>query len=204
MSPVATIDPALIKRLREQTGAGVMDCRRALETSQGEFDGALRWLKAQGAAIAAKKADRATKAGAIAAYVHGGRIGVLVEVNSETDFVARNERFQEFVHQLGLHIAAMNPAYVSPDDVPSELVADELGQLQESLEGAEGDAFVSAQKAHMEQFYARLCLLNQPFVKDESKTIQDLLTELIAVTGENIVVRRFIRYQLGASASPTS
>lgn len=199
MSPVAAaIDPALIKRLREQTGAGVMDCRQALNASHGQLDEALRWLKAKGAATAAKKADRATNAGAVSAYVHGGRIGVLLEVNSETDFVARNEKFQEFVHQLGLHIAAMNPMYLSQDDVPQEVVAKELEQLHEQLAGAEGDAFVSAQKSHMEKFYAGLCLLHQPFVKDESKTIQDLLTELIAVTGENIVIRRFTRYQLGA------
>lgn len=199
MSPVAAaIDPSLIKKLRDQTSAGVMDCRQALEASHGQYEQALQWLKAKGAATAAKKADRATKAGVVSSYVHGGRIGVLVEVNSETDFVARNEKFQEFVHQLGLHIAAMNPAYVSQDDVPQDLVAKEIEQLQEHLAGAEGDAFVGAQKSHMEKFYAGLCLLNQPFVKDESKTIQDLLTELIAATGENVVIRRFTRYQLGA------
>ena len=200
MSPVAAIDPALLKRLREQTHAGVMDCRQALEQAGGRYDEAVRLLKVKGAAIAAKKADRATKAGVISAYVHGGRIGVLVEVHCETDFVARNEKFQDFIHQLGLHIAAMSPAYVGQDDVPQELVAREIEQLQEQLEGAEGDAFVSAQKSHMEQFYARLCLLNQPFVKDESKTIQELLTELIAVTGENVIIRRFTRYQLGDAA----
>jgi len=197
MSLMATIDPALIKRLREQTSAGVMDCRQALEQAGGQYDEAARLLKIKGAAIAAKKHDRITTAGAISAYIHGGRIGVLVEVNSETDFVARNEKFQDFVHQLLLHIAAMNPTYVSQDDVPSELVAREIEQLQEQLVGADGDAFVSAQKSHMEKFYAGLCLLNQPFVKDESRTIQDLLTELIAITGENIVIRRFTRYQLG-------
>lgn len=197
MSPVATMDPTLIKRLREQTGAGVMDCRQALEEAGGQYDEAVRRLKVRGEAIAAKKHDRVTKAGVVSSYVHGGRIGVLVEVNSETDFVARNEKFQDFVHQLLLHIAAMNPTYVSQDDVPPERVAREIESLQEQLVGADGDAFVSAQKSHMEKFYAGLCLLNQPFVKDESKTIQELLTELIAVTGENIVIRRFTRYQLG-------
>lgn len=162
------MDPALIKRLRAQTGAGVMDCRQALEQAGGQYDEAVRRLKVQGAATAAKKHDRVTKAGAIAAYVHGGRIGVLVEVGCETDFVARNEKFQDFVHQLLLHIAAMHPTYVRQEDVPPE----ETGS-------------------------AGLVLLDQPFVKDESKTIQDLLTELIAVTGENVVIRRFTRYQLG-------
>ena len=195
---VATIDTSLIKTLREQTGAGVSDCRQALQDAGGDLARAKELLKIKGAAIAAKKADRATKAGAISAYIHGGRIGVLVEVNSETDFVARNEKFQEFVHQLGLQIAAMSPQYVSQDDVPADLVSQELEQLHEQLEGADGDAFVGAQRSHMEKFYAGLCLLNQPFVRDESKTIQDLLTELIASTGENIVIRRFTRYQLGA------
>lgn len=200
MSPVATIAPALIKRLREQTSAGVMDCREALEASGGQYDEAVRWLKQKGAASAAKKHDRVTKAGVISAYVHGGRIGVLVEVGCETDFVARNEKFQDFVHQLLLHIAAMAPTYVRQEDVPPEQVATEIESLQEQLVGAEGDAFVSAQKSHMEKFYAGLVLLDQPFVKDESKTIQDLLTELIAVTGENVVIRRFTRYQLGDAA----
>lgn len=197
---MATLDASQIKALREQTGAGVMDCKQALEQAGGRMAEALKLLKARGAAIAAKKAERATKEGLIHAYVHGGRIGVLVEVRCETDFVARNEKFREFVHSLGLQIAAMNPHYLSQEEVPSEVVAEELEQLHEQLAGAEGDAFVSAQKSHMEKFYARLCLLDQPFVKDDSKTIRDLLTETIAATGENVVVRRFTRYQLGDEA----
>ena len=197
---MATLDLSLLKALRERTGAGVTDCRQALQEAGGNMDDALKILKVKSAAIAAKKADRATKAGVINAYVHGGRIGVLVEVNCETDFVARNEKFQDFVHALGLQIAAMSPEYVSADDVPADIVNKELEQLHEQLEGAEGETFVSAQKSHMEQFYARLCLLHQPYVKDESKTIQELLTELIAATGENVVIRRFTRYQLGVDA----
>ena len=200
MSPMATLDAGLIKLLREQTGAGVMECKKALEQSGGDKEEALKILKARGAAIAAKKADRVAKEGVVDSYIHGGKIGVLVEVNCETDFVGRNEQFQTFVHDLGLQIAAMNPKYVSQEDVPSELVEQEIHQLQEMLVGAEGDQFVSAQKSHMEKFYQRLCLLDQLFVKDNSKTIQDLLTELIASTGENIVVRRFVRYQLGEGA----
>ena len=197
---MATTSPAMIKALREQTGAGVMDCKQALEQADGRMDEALKILKARGTAIAAKKADRATTAGVVSAYVHGGRIGVLIEVACETDFVARNEKFQAFVHNLGLHIAALNPLYLQIEDVPPELVGEELEQLKDQLVGAEGDEFVSAQKSHMEHFYARLCLLSQPFVKDESKTIQELLTELIAATGENIVIRRFTRYQVGDDA----
>lgn len=197
---MATNDVALIKALRAQTGAGVVDCQQALRQAGGRLEEALRILKVKGEAIAAQKADRATTQGVIGAYVHGGRIGVLVEVSCETDFVARNETFQAFVHHLGLQIAAMAPQYVSAEEVPPEVVAQELAQLHEQLEGAEGDAFVSAQKSHMEKFYARLCLLHQPFVKDETKTIRELLTELIAATGENIVIRRFTRYQLGDEA----
>lgn len=190
----------LIKTLREQTGAGVMDCRQALKEANGDLAEAARILKVKGAAIAAKKAGRETRAGVIHAYIHGGRIGVLVEVNCETDFVARNEKFQEFVRVLGLQIAAMNPDFVSPEDVPQEVIAQELDQLHEHLTGADGDEFVNAQKSHMEKFYARVCLLNQLFVKDESKTVKDLLTELIAATGENVIIRRFTRYQLGDGA----
>ncbi|MBI4313816.1 MAG: translation elongation factor Ts [Candidatus Omnitrophica bacterium] len=194
---MATIDAGVVKMLREQTGAGVMDCKQALERANGDKDEALKLLKARGAAIAAKKADRVAKEGVVGAYIHSNRIGVLIEVNCETDFVGRNEQFQAFVHDLGLQIAAMNPKYISQEDVPSEWVGQEIHQLQEMLVDAQGDQFVSAQKSHMEKFYQRLCLLNQVFVKDNSKTIQDLLTELIASTGENIVIRRFVRYQLG-------
>lgn len=194
---MATIDASAIKQLREKTGAGVSDCKRALEQAKSDPAEAEKLLKMWGAAAAAKKADRVARQGVISAYIHGGRIGVLIEVNCETDFVARNERFLEFVHAVELQIAAMNPQYLSPEEVPAELVEEELAQLHEQLEGAEGDAFVSAQKSHMEQFYARLCLLHQPYIKDASKTIRDLLTEVIAATGENIVIRRFTRYQLG-------
>jgi len=194
---VAAIDTGLIKALRERTGAGVNDCQQALRQAGGRMDEALKILKVKGAEIAAKKADRPATEGVISAYVHGGRIGVLLEVNCETDFAARSEPFQTFVHHLGLQIAAMSPTYLSVEDVPPEVVGEELEHLHDQLAGMEGDAFVSAQRSHMEQFYARLCLLNQPFVKDESKTIRDLLTETIAATGENIVVRRFTRYQLG-------
>ncbi len=197
---MATLDVNLVKSLREQTGAGVGECQQALREADGRLDEALKILKARGAAIAAKKATRVAKQGVISAYVHGGRIGVLIEVSSETDFVARNEKFREFVRALELQIASMNPAYLAPEEVPPEVVGAELEQLHEQLEGAEGEGFVSAQKSHMEKFYARLCLLNQPYVKDESKTIRDLLTETIAATGENIVIRRFTRYQLGDSA----
>lgn len=200
MKPLAALDSTRIKALREQTGAGMMECKQALEQAGGRMEEALKLLKVRGAEIAAKKADRQTREGVVSAYVHGHRIGVLLEVNCETDFVARNERFRELVHHLELQIAAMDPKYIRPEDVPPEIVEEELAQLHGQLEGASGDAFVSAQKSHMEKFYARLCLLNQPFVKDESKTIRDLLTETIAATGENIVIQRFARYQLGQEA----
>lgn len=167
----------LIKKLRQSTSLGVSDCRRALEDSGGDLDKALDILKKRGLELAAKKTDRAAKAGRISSYIHfDNKIGVLVEVNSETDFAAKNEEFIKFSSDIALHIAAMNPKYVKRDDVPQDLI-----QEQSDKEG----------------FYKESCLLEQSFVKDPSLTISDYLNSLIAKIGENILIRRFARFQLG-------
>tara|TARA_B100000315_G_scaffold234063_1_gene247759 strand:- start:71 stop:640 length:570 start_codon:yes stop_codon:yes gene_type:complete len=171
---MATISPGLVKKLRERTGAGMMDCKKALQEADGKLEAAVKILHEQSKAIVAKKAGRATGQGVVHAYIHGGRIGVLVEVNCETDFVARNEKFKQFVHELGLQIASMDPQYVSKEEVSKEAI--------------QGDP---------KAFYTQACLLSQPFIKDQSKTIQDLLQDVIATTGENIVIRRFVRYEVG-------
>ena len=166
-----------IKQLREATSMGVADCRRALEDSRGDINKALDILKKRGIELAAKKADRVARAGRIASYIHfDHRIGVLVEVNSETDFVARNEEFIKFSSDLALHIAATNPRYTKREDVPQDVVKDQ---------------------ADAEGFYKEACLLEQPFVKEPSITIKDYLNSVAAKVGENIVLRRFVRFQLG-------
>lgn len=165
--PVSAND---VKLLREQTGAGVMECKRALEEADGNFEKAKQLLKEWGAARAEKRAAREASQGLVEAYIHaGGRIGVLVEVNCETDFVARTETFKDLAHDLAMQVAATNPVALSQEDLP---------------EGAEGDP-------------KDLCLLLQPFIKDPSRTVQDVIKEAIAKTGENIRVRRFVRYELG-------
>jgi elongation factor Ts len=166
-----------IKELREMTSAGIMDCKDALEKADGDLKKALQILKEKGAQIASKKSTRITKEGKVESYVHlGGKIGVLVEVDCETDFVARNEEFGRFVKDLAMQIAASSPLYIKREDVPKELV--------EKQEDAE-------------KFYKEVCLLDQPFIKDESITIKDYLTSLIAKVGENIVIKRFTKFQVG-------
>lgn len=166
-----------IKQLREATSLGIADCRRALEDSQGDIDKALALLKKRGIELAATKADRPARSGRIASYIHfDNKIGVLVEVNSETDFVARNEEFIKFSSDLALHIAATNPGYIKREDVPQDL---------------------AKEHTDIEAFYKEACLLEQPFVKDPSITIRDYLNSIAAKVGENIVLRRFARFKLG-------
>ena len=186
-----------IKVLREQTGAGVMECKKALQETSGSVEEALRLLRSKGAGLAAEKAGREARQGLVGSYVHGGRIGVLVEVNCETDFVARTDHFKQFVHDLCLQIASMNPRYVNREEIPSEAIGQELEQLQEHLEGVDEEASQPMQQAHMETFYRERVLLDQTFVKDPSKTVQDLLHEVVNNTRENIVIRRFVRMSLG-------
>ena len=192
----------LVKELRERTGAGVMDCKEALAEAKGDLDGAVEYLRKKGMAQAAKRAHREAREGAVGAYVHAGaRLGVLVEVNCETDFVAKTDAFQELVKDLGMQIAAANPAYVTREEIPSELVEKEReiarGQLADQKKPPQViDRIIEGK---LEKFYGEQCLLEQPFIKDASgKTrVKDLVDGVNAKTGERILVRRFVRFQVG-------
>jgi elongation factor Ts len=187
-----------IKKLREMTGAGMMDAKKALEEA-GSIDAAIDVLRKKGVASAAKKADREAREGVVESYVHGGKIGVLVEINCETDFVARTPEFKEFAHDVAMQIAATNPEYLSPADVPAKVVDKEkeiyATELAEQKKPAEMIDKIVAGK--LDKFYEGVCLTSQPFVKDPDKTITDLTTALVAKLGENIVIRRFERLELG-------
>ena len=188
-----------VKELRDRTGAGIMDCKKILTEADGNMDKAIELLKEKGMAKAAKKAGRIAAEGLVEAYIHNGKYGALVEVNSETDFVAKNEDFRNFVKDIAMHIAAAAPEYVKREDVPASIVeAEKEAQKQKAI--AEGKPEAIAEKiveGRMEKFYSEICLLDQPFVKDPDKTVGQLLTELISRIGENIVIRRFVRYEKG-------
>ncbi len=202
---MAKITTEQIKALRERTGAGVIECKKALIEAGGDPDQAVRILRDKGKNIAAEKAGRAAHQGIIGAYVHNGRIGVMVEVNCETDFVAKTEQFKLFVQDVCLQIASMNPRYVTREEVPHEQIVETLDRLHEEIEGVEDEGAQPIQQAHMEQFYKERVLLDQPYVRDTSKTVQDLLHDLISTLRENIVIRRFTRFVLGEEleAPPT-
>jgi len=190
----------LVKELREKTGAGILDCQHALSETGNDIEKAIEHLRQKGLAAAQKKAGRETNEGTIAAYVHpGNRIGVLVEVNCETDFVARNEEFQIFVRDLALQIAASSPSFVRREDVPADLLAKEkaiyLAQAKEL--GKPEPAWSKIVEGKLEKFYQENCLLEQAFIKDPTVTVKDLIAQKIAKIGENMGVRRFTRYQLG-------
>ncbi len=194
------VDAKLVKTLREMTGAGVLECKKALEETNGNLEEAVELLRKRGIAKAAKKAGRETKEGIIHAYIHaGGRIGVLLELNCETDFVARNEVFKELANEIALQIAAMRPQYVSRDTVPKEVIEKE-GEIAREAALAEGKPEHIAEKiaeGKVEKFLKEVCLLEQPYIKDDKKTVEDLIKEYIAKLGENIQIRRFTRYELG-------
>ncbi|MBC7256234.1 MAG: translation elongation factor Ts [Chloroflexi bacterium] len=189
----------MIKELRQQTGAGVLDCKKALEQYNGDMEKAAAYLKEKGLAAAAKKADRVAAEGRIEAYVHpGNRVGVLLEVNCETDFVARTPDFEALCHDLAMQIAAMKPRWVSREDVPAEVLAEEKRQYLQQLEGENKPAHIVERiiEGKLEKFYQENCLLEQAFIKDDSKTVRQLVTEAIARLGENIVVARFARFSI--------
>jgi len=194
------VDAKLVKTLREMTGAGILECKKALEETGGNLEEAVELLRKKGIAKAAKKAGRETKEGLIHAYIHaGGRVGVLLELNCETDFVARNETFKELANELALQIAAMRPQYVSRDTVPKEVIEKE-GEIAREAALAEGKPEHIAEKiaeGKVDKFLKEVCLLEQPYIKDDKKTIEDLIKEYIAKLGENIQVRRFTRYEIG-------
>ncbi len=188
----------MVNDLRAQTGAGLMDCKRALVDTNGNVEEAITLLRKKGAASAAKKADRLAKEGVIESYIHlGGKVGVMIEVNCETDFVARNDEFRAFVKDLCLHIAAASPTYVTRDQVPEADLAAERDIAAAQVAGKPPAAIQKIVEGKLEKFYSTIVLLDQPFVKVPEKSIKEILTEQIAKTGENIQIRRFVRYQLG-------
>jgi len=193
------ITAQMVNELRGQTGAGLLDCKKALVESNGNFEEATTILRKKGAASAAKKADRTAKEGLIESYIHvGGKVGVLIEVNCETDFVARNEEFRAFVKDLCLQIAAANPTYVSRDQVPEADIAKEREIFAAQVEGKPPAAAQKIIEGKLEKHYSTVCLVDQPFVKLPEKTVKDMVTEKIAKIGENIQIRRFVRFQLGS------
>jgi elongation factor Ts len=193
-----------IKALREQTGVGILDCRKALEDANGDFDIALENLRAKGLATAAKRADREASEGIVELYSHGdGRVGVMVEVNCETDFVARSKEFRNFAHEIALQIAAGAPSYIRTEDVPEDVLELRRSVLQEQAleEGKPEDVIDRIVDGRMEKYLQEISLLNQEYIRDDNLTIEKLLLENIAAIGENIIIRRFERWELGESAS---
>ena len=202
---MAEITAALVKELRERTGAGMMDCKKALSATDGDLEKAIDFLREKGLAAAAKKAGRVAAEGLVEAYIHGGgRIGVLVEVNCETDFVAKTDAFKELVKDIAMHIAATNPSYLKREEVPTAELEHEQAVLAEQArnEGKPEKIIEKMVAGRIEKYYKEVCLMEQPFVKDPDKTISDLITESIAKIGENISIRRFTRYQLGNGHFP--
>lgn len=194
------ISASMVKELRERTGAGMMDCKKALQEANGDMDKAVEILRERGLAAAAKKAGRIAAEGLVDSYIHGeGRIGVLVEVNCETDFVAKTDEFKTFVRDIAMHIAASDPQYLSREDVPEEVIEKEkeILRAQALNEGKPEKVVDKMVEGRLEKFFKEVCLLEQPFVKDPDKTVKDILTEKIATIGENITIRRFVRYERG-------
>jgi elongation factor Ts len=195
-----TISAAAVKELRERTGLGMMDCKKALEETKGQFEEAVEWLRKKGLAKSNKLATRIASEGAVHAYIHGGgKIGVLLEVNCETDFTARNEGFLDLVKDVAMHIAAASPLYLHRDEVPVATLEKEREIAREQLAGSNKPAAVIEKivDGKVSKYYEEFCLLDQPFVKDPAKKVQDLVNERIASIGEKISIRRFIRYALG-------
>lgn len=194
------ISKEMVKALRERTGAGVLDCKRTLEETGGDLEEATRLLRQRGLAIAAKKAGRLAQEGLVEAYIHaGGRLGALVEINCETDFVARTEEFQGLAHDLAMQVVASNPHYLRPEDIPPEVIEEKKRLFLSELEGQNKPEHLLERivEGKLERYYDQVCLLRQPFIKDEGLTVEEVITEGIAKLGENIVVRRFVRYELG-------
>jgi elongation factor Ts len=195
-----SISPVQIKELRELTGAGIMECKKALKDAGENTEKAIELLRKKGLAQLEKRSLREAKEGLIESYIHsGGRIGVLVEINCETDFVSRNREFKEFAHDVAMQIAASNPSYVSREDVPEEVIKKEKEIYKETAkaEGKPEQIVEKIAEGKLEKFFSSLCLLEQPFIKDPDRTMKGLLGELAGKIGENISIRRFTRYQLG-------
>ena len=197
---MADISAAAVKELRERTGAGMMDCKKALVECNGDMEKAIDFLREKGLAAAAKKEGRIAAEGLVESYIHGGgRIGVLVEVNCETDFVARNEDFKQFVKDIAMQIAAAKPLYINKDDVPADVLEHEKQILRaQALNEGKPEKIVDKMvEGRIEKFYKEVCLMEQPFIRDPDVFIKDLVVQKIAAIGENIVIRRFARFELG-------
>lgn len=198
------ITAEMIKELRAATNAGVLDCRKALQESNGDFQKAVEWLREKGMATAAKRADREASNGMIEMYSHGGgRVGVMVEVNCETDFVARSEQFRTLAHEIALQIAANAPKYVKPEDIPADVLEREADKARARAkeEGKTGAVVDKIVEGYLNKFKDEACLLRQVYVRDDSTTIENLIMQNVAAIGENVIVRRFQRWELGESAS---
>jgi elongation factor Ts len=198
------ITTEMIKELREATSAGILDCRKALEQADGDFDKAVDYLREKGLAKAAKRSDRDASEGVVELYSHGnGRIGVMVEVNCETDFVARSEAFRTFAHEVALQIAAAAPRYLRPEDIPAEVLEHEkeIARARAREEGKPDPVIERIAEGRLEKFKDEMCLLRQPYIRDENVTIEKMLHQNIGSIGENIVIRRFARWELGESTN---
>ena len=194
----ATITAADVKKLRDATGAGMMECKAALTEANGDMEAATTLLRKRGLATAAKKAGRSTSEGLIGHYIHmGGKIGVLVEVNCESDFVARTDKFQELTKELAMHVAAANPTYVRREDVPAEVVAREREIYQEQVKDKPAQVIDKIVDGKMNAYYQQFCLMEQPSVRDPNVTITQMVQDAIRILGENITVTRFVRFKVG-------
>jgi len=190
-----------VKELREKTSAGMMECKHALQEALGDLSKAIDILRKKGVSLASKRSSKATKEGLIVSYIHtNNKIGVLLEVNCETDFVARNDDFKSFVKELSMQIAAANPSYISREDVPEAELAKEKDIIKEQNKNKPETALEKILEGKLNSYYQEACLLEQPYIKDPKISVRTLLTDLIAKTGENVVVKRFTRYQLGQAA----
>ncbi|NLG96189.1 MAG: translation elongation factor Ts [Chloroflexi bacterium] len=198
-----TITTDMIKQLREATGAGILDCRKALEQSNGDFEKALDYLREKGLAMAAKRADRTASEGVVELYSHGnGRVGVMVEINCETDFVARSENFRKFAHEIALQIAAASPLYIRDEDIPAEILEREtqIATARAREEGKPEHIVPRIVEGYINKYKDETVLLRQPYIRDESITIQELFNQTLVALGENVVIRRFQRWQLGEAS----
>ena len=206
MTNQVTIKPEDVKRLRETTGAGIMDCKRALEESGGDTEKAALWLREKGLSTAAKKAGRDAREGIVTSYVHhGSRLGVLLELNCETDFVARTDDFQQLAREIAMQIAGMAPLYVSRDEVPADVVEEQrrLFAVDAERDGRPADRIPMIVDGKLNKWYESICLLDQPY-RDTDKKVADLITEKVALLGENIKVARFVRMGVGETAAPAA
>ena len=195
---MADISAKLVKELRDITGAKMMDCKRALQEADGNIEKAQEILRKKGQADAKKKAGRITSQGAIGSYIHGGKIGVLLELNCETDFVARNEEFKTLLKDLCMHIAAANPQYISRDEVPEEIINKEKEVYKAQIKNKPEKVIEKIIDGKLNAFFKEICLLEQPFVKDDKQTIGNLIESKVQKTGENITIARFVRWELGS------